>query len=244
LFKKANQFFGLLSLFTQSNLLYFMKFTLLITFLICIGSFSTNAIAQDISADSLLADLNAEVKPEELLPKRMMLTQRMFWGEKGLLRLTHIAPELSIENRQKELKIRRNMFKIHQAVGIATAVGMLAQGFLGAKVYRYDFTEGSFEKYDKLRNFHSGLATGINIAYGTTALMAFTSPPKQINRKGISNMKVHKALSYIHLTGMITTNVLSGRIKENVKLKPLHRAAAYTTFGSFAAAIAIIKFEF
>jgi hypothetical protein len=221
-----------------------MKYSYLMFFLIFLGSFSNPVCAQDISADSLLADLNAEVKPEELLPKRMMLTQRAFWGEKGLLRITHIAPELTIENRQKELKVRRNMFKIHQAVGIATAVGMLAQGFLGAKVYNYDFTTGTTEKYDKLRNFHTGLATGINVAYGTTALMAFTSPPKQINRKGISNMGVHKALSYIHLTGMITTNVLSGKIKENFKLKPYHRAAAYTTFGTFAAAIAIIKFEF
>jgi hypothetical protein len=221
-----------------------MKYTFLITFLICIGSFFNNVRAQDTSADSLLANLGSEVKTEELLPKRMMLTQRALWGEKGLLRLTHIVPELTIENRQKELKIRRNMFKIHQAVGIATAVGMLAQGFLGAKVYRYDFSKGTTEKYDKLKNFHSGLATGINIAYGTTALMSFTSPPKQINRKGISNMGVHKALSYIHLTGMITTNILSDKIKENYKLKPYHRAAAYTTFGAYAAAIAIIKFEF
>jgi hypothetical protein len=221
-----------------------MKFFVFLICLFCLSFASTFSFGQDTSADSLLADLTADVKPEELLPKKMMLTQRAFWGQKGLLRITHIAPKLTVENRQKELRVRRNMFKVHQAVGIATAVGMLAQGFLGAKIYKYDFTNSTFEKYDKLRNFHSNLATGINIAYGTTALMAFTAPPKQINRKGVSNIGVHKALSYIHLTGMITTNVLSDKIKSNDKLKPYHRAAAYTTFASFAAAIAIIKFEF
>ncbi len=214
---------------------------LLIAFLLLI---SNSIFAQTENADSLLNALSSEIQTESLLPERMMITQRAFWGEKGLFRITHIAPKLTVENRQKELKIRRNMFKVHQAVGILTFAGMLTQGVLGSKMYNYDFTNKSFEKYDKLRNTHSGLAKGINIAYGTTALMSFMSPPKQINRKGISNMKVHKALSYVHLSGMIATNVLSNKVKENPNLKPYHRAAAYTTFVAYAAAIAIIKFEF
>ena len=217
-----------------------MKYFLMALVLFCYG----NVCAQTENADSLLNALSSEVQTENLLPERMILTQRVFWGEKGLFRVAHIAPKLTIENRQRELRVRRNMFKVHQAVGILTFAGMLTQGFLGAKMYDYDFTTKPFEKYDKLKNIHSGVAKGINVAYGTTALMAFMSPPKQINRKGISNMKVHKALSYIHLSGMITTNVLSGKIKENPNLKPYHRAAAYTTFAAYAAAIAIIKFEF
>ncbi len=206
--------------------------------------YSVFAFSQTENADSLLNSLSSEIQTENLLPERMMLSQRVFWGEKGLFRVTHIAPKLTIENRQKELRVRRNMFKVHQAVGILTFAGMLTQGVLGAKIYNFDFTNNDISKYNNLKNLHSNLATGINVAYGTTALMAFMSPPKQINRKGISNMKVHKALSYIHLSGMITTNILSDKIKGNPNLKPYHRAAAYTTFAAYAAAIAIIKFEF
>jgi hypothetical protein len=43
---------------------------------------------------------------------------------------------------------------------------------------------------------------------------------------------------------MITTNVLGNRIYNNFEVnKALHRTAAFTTFGAYAAAIAIIKFE-
>ena len=34
----------------------------------------------------------------------MIFTQKLFWGEKGLLRKTGIAP-LNLENREKELQL-------------------------------------------------------------------------------------------------------------------------------------------
>jgi hypothetical protein len=40
---------------------------------------------------------------------------------------------------------------------------------------------------------------------------------------------------------MIATNILAGQIQSNYKLRPVHRAAAYTTFASFAAAMLVIK---
>lgn len=202
-------------------------------------------IAQEMSVDSLLNDLEMQsVDNSTLLPEKMLFTQRAFWGENGLYRKMNIAPPLTAENRQRELKIRRNMFKVHQAMGLLTAAGMLAQGVLGSKMYGYDFSTGSATEYDKILKTHKAVATGINIGYTTTALMAFTAPPVQIRREGVTNIGVHKVLSYIHLSGMIATNVLSKQIKKNPELKPYHRAAALTTFGTFATAIAIIKFEF
>lgn len=195
--------------------------------------------AQVVDADSLLADLDTTTQHAKLLPDKMLVTQRIFWGEKGLYRKVGLAPALTPENRAKELKIRRTMFKIHQAMGLLTAAGMLAQGFLGAKLYA-----ATGDDYTRIRRAHEATAMGINIAYGTTALMAFTAPPGMINRKGISNIKVHKYLSFVHLTGMITTNVLAHKTAENYKLKPYHRAAAYTTFGAYFAAMAVLKFEF
>ncbi|MGL4629805.1 MAG: hypothetical protein ACRCVT_01270 [Leadbetterella sp.] len=205
--------------------------------------FSLISFAQDTSADSLLAELSTAQAPEKLLPDRMLLSQRVFWGQNGLFRKVHIAPALTAENRQKELRVRRNMFKIHQAVGIATAAGMLVQGILGSRMYNFDFENKDYSKYEKMVNAHKAVATGINISYGTTALMAFMSPPKQIHRKGVSNMGVHRVLSYVHLSGMITTNVLANRIDDE-KTKKAHKYVGMSTFVAYAAAIAIIKFEF
>lgn len=196
-----------------------------------------SGFSQELEADSLLQSLSISEEPQSLLPERMLITQRMLWGQNGLYRKIGIAPKvLTNETRAKELKIRRTMFRIHQAMGLATAAAMVAQGLVGAKLY----TNYS----DKTKQLHEGLATGLNIGYATTALMAFTSPPPFINRKKFDNIKLHKYLSYIHLTGMISTNVLAGKINEKPSLKPVHRAAAYTTFGAYMLAIATIKFEF
>ena len=56
------------------------------------------------SQDDLLNDLLKEHdSTTELLPKKMLLTQRVLWGEKGLMR--PISP-LNSTNREKELKLR------------------------------------------------------------------------------------------------------------------------------------------
>jgi len=209
------------------------------SFLLFLIVLSISSFAQTVTGDSLLSDLETATEQPKLLPDKMLLSQRIFWGEKGLYRKIGIAPELTAENRAKELKVRRTMFKIHQAVGLLTAAGMLAQGFLGAKLY-----SAGGDNYTRIKKAHEATAMGINIAYATTALMAFTAPPALVNRKGVSNIKIHKYLSYVHLTGMITTNVLARQISENFKLKPYHRAAAYTTFGAYFASIIILKFEF
>jgi hypothetical protein len=172
----------------------------------------------------------------------MLITQRMLWGHNGLYRKVGIAPKtLTAESRESELKARRNMFRIHQAVGLATAVGMLAQGIVGSRLYK----PGNYT--DRLKNTHEGIGTGINIGYITTALMSFAAPPPMVNRKKFDNIKLHKILSYVHLSGMIATNVLSQQIDGSsnpANIKKWHRTAAFTTFGAYTAAIATIKFEF
>lgn len=200
------------------------------------------ANAQISAADSLLMDLTTteKVSSESLLPDRMLITQRMLWGQNGLYRKVGIAPRvLNSESREKELKIRRTMFRIHQGIGLATAGAMIAQGFIGSRLYN---NKGEF---NKIKDLHENMAAGINIGYATTALMSFTAPPPFINRKKFDNIKLHKILSYVHLSGMITTNVLANRIENNFKVnKPLHRAVAFGTFGAYALAIASIKMEF
>lgn len=202
----------------------------------CLSTFFT--YAQNTQSDSLLLDLENTPQQTKLLPDKMLLSQRLFWGEKGIYRSIGLAPKLTIANREKELKIRRNMFKVHQAVGFLTAAGMIAQGLLGAKLYNPDTYS------DKLKSAHKATGLGVQIGYATTALMAFTAPPALVNRKGISNIKVHRYLSYVHLTGMITTSILGPQIKKDYTLKPYHRAAAYTSFAAYLGSMIVLKFEF
>jgi len=190
-------------------------------------------------ADSLLAELaDSSADAQELLPKKIIFTQRAFWGPKGLLRVTNLAP-LTPEGRAKELNIRRTMLVSHQVLGFVTLAGMVAQGILGSQLYN-----AKGDRYARLHNTHEGMATFINYTYGATAILSLTAPPRLPTsgyRKGFSSIKLHKALAVVHLAGMIATNVLAHRIDENYSLKPYHRAAAYTTFASFAAAVIAIK---
>ena len=83
--------------------------------------------------DDLLNDLMAtQDNKTELVPKKMLLTQRVLWGEKGLMR--PIIP-LTPTNREKELKLRRTMLVAHQILGFATLGGMIGQGITGTKLY-------------------------------------------------------------------------------------------------------------
>jgi hypothetical protein len=207
------------------TLKYVQKICLLFGFL-C--SISATAQAQTDSL-SLLDDSSEKMA---LLPDHMTLIQRGLWGEKGLLRITGAAP-LTEAMRTKEMKIRRGMLVAHQVIGFATVAGMVAQGIVGAKLYN--------SNYD-VKNLHEVLGVAVNTGYFTTAGLALFTPPPLISRKqGINSIKVHKALAYLHFSGMILTNVLADKAS-NPTWKPIHRAAAFTAFGAYAAAVVSIKF--
>lgn len=199
----------------------------------------TTRVAAPTAADSLLTELfDSSATAQPLLPERMVFTQRAFWGDKGLLRLTGLAP-LNTESRQKELKVRRTMLVSHQVLGFVTLAGFVAQGILGANLYNAKGND-----YTRLRNAHQAVGTAVNISYATTALLSLTAPPPLIGKRerGLNSIKLHKYLAIVHLTGMVATNILAKQIERNYELKPYHRAAAYTTFGAFAAAVIVIKF--
>jgi len=194
-------------------------------------SISLNVGAQTDSLD-LLLQLGSE-EPIELIPKRMIFTQRMLWGEKGLMRTLKVAP-LTDHGRETELKIRRGMLVTHQVLGFATLAGMVAQGIVGAKLYSGDY---------KIKELHEGLGTAVNITYFTTAGLSLFTPPPLISRqvKGLNGIKMHKTLAVVHLSAMIAANLLSDSAGDP-KIKPLHRAAAFTAFGSFFGAMLVMKF--
>jgi hypothetical protein len=194
-------------------------------------SISLNVGAQTDSLD-LLLQLGSE-EPVELIPKRMIFTQRMLWGEKGLMRTLKVAP-LTDHGRETELKIRRGMLVTHQVLGFATLAGMVAQGIVGSKLYDGDY---------KIKDLHEGLGTAVNITYFTTAGLSLFTPPPLISRqvKGLNGIKMHKSLAVVHLSAMIATNLLADSAGDP-KIKPLHRATAFTAFGSFFGAMLVMKF--
>jgi hypothetical protein len=126
-------------------------------------------------------------------------------------------------------------------LGFVTLAGFVAQGILGGKLYKAKGLD-----YSRIKGQHETMATIINFSYGTTALMSLTAPPglpTTSRKRGFSSIKLHRALAILHLTGMVTTNILSHKVGKNPELKPYHRAAAYTTFGAYAAAIIAIKLK-
>ena len=174
---------------------------------------------------------NEEIKEsEKLLPKKMVFTQSILWGKNGLFRKTGIS-KLNKGQRIKELKIRKVMLKSHQIIGYLTLAGMIAQGILGGKLYN------NWER--NLYNTHKTVGNIVTASYFTGAGLSLFAPPPLVNRKveGFNSIKAHKILATIHLSGMVATNYFS---KKNTDF---HKYSAYTTFGSYFAAVVVFKFK-
>lgn len=180
--------------------------------------------------DALLESLFVEemTMEEQLLPQKMIFTQSLLWGKKGLFRKTGIS-KLSLEQREKELKVRNVMLKSHQIIGYLTLAGMVAQGIMGGKLYNGDY---------KLYDAHKTLGEWVTVSYFTGAGLSLFAPPPLVRKKvkGFNSIKAHKWLAYVHFSGMIATNVWS---KED---RDWHKYAAYTTFASYATAVLVFKF--
>ncbi len=207
--------------------MYKLIFKIIIVFSLLIPS--ENFSQEKELFDLIITDENAT---PELLPKKMIFTQKFFWGENGILRKTGIAP-LNLENREKELKLRRSMLKTHQILGYITLGAMVAQGFIGGELYN-----ATGDRYNSLYKTHKNMSKVVNVGYFTGAALSLFSPPPIVNKKtkGFSSIKAHRFLSNIHFSAMVVTNMVADRNKK------AHKAAAYTAFASYATAVIVFKF--
>ena len=196
-----------------------------ILFIFILFSISINYSQEKEDLFNLISE---EEKQIELLPERMVFTQSLLWGKNGLFRKTGIS-DLNIQNRERELKIRKNMLNAHQVIGYITLASMVAQGIIGGKLYNGD---------ESLRNTHKTMGNIVNIGYFTGAGLSLFAPPPLINKKvqGFNSIKAHKILATIHFSAMVATNHFKDRNKDT------HKAAAYTAFASYATAVLVIKF--
>ena len=125
------------------------------------------AINYSQEKEDLFSLISEEQNQIELLPERMVFTQSLLWGKNGLFRKTGISP-LNIENREKELKIRKTMLTAHQVLGYVTLASMVAQGIIGGKLYNGQ---------DDLYNTHKTMGNIVNVGYFTGAGLSLFAPP-------------------------------------------------------------------
>ena len=194
---------------------------------------SINCFAQDFTEE--FENLINTEKPS-LLPEKMLITQRILWGEEGLFRKTGIA-KLSIENREKELIVREKMLKAHQIIGYITFAGMIYQGILGGKLYNGDYS---------VYNTHKTLGKIVSASYFTGAGLSLFTPPPLVSREreGLNNIKLHKILANVHVPAMIVTNIYADKQHGNRSHKEIHKASAYTAVASYTLAMFTIIFDF
>lgn len=207
----------------------FNTYLSLITMFVVISGIQAQDFAKEF--ESLI---NQE-KPS-LLPEKMLITQRVLWGEKGLLRKTGIV-KLSLENREKELIVREKMLKAHQIIGYITFAGMIYQGILGGKLYN-----GDYSVYET----HKTLGKVVTATYFTGAGLSLFTPPPLVSRKkeGLSNIRLHKILANVHVPAMIVTNIYADKQQGNRSHKKIHKASAYTAVASYTLAMFTIIFDF
>ncbi len=172
-----------------------------------------------------------------LLPKNISFMEKDLWGENGLFRTTGLAAPLSIDSRKSELKLRRGMLTAHFLGGLVTLTSMLAAAYYGQRVIDYN-TRGD-------RNRHQLFVLTTIISYSATGALAVLSPPPLIRRDEISTISIHKALAWVHFTGMVVTPILGGFIGRRMtrsQTARFHQASAYVTTAAMAASLIVITF--
>ena len=174
--------------------------------------------------DLIITDENAV---PDLLPEKMMFSQRILWGKKGILRKTGLAP-LNLKSREKELKLRQSIVKTQQVMEYITLGSMITQVIIGDRYYG---------GYDSFHKAYKTVGTITNVSYFTTSALTLFSPPPVISKKtkGFSS-GANKFFSNIHFAAMILTNVVDDNNKK------AHKAAVYTAFATYLTAEIVFKF--
>ncbi len=144
---------------------------------------------------------------------------------------------------QALLDKRTHMLKIHQRMGLITAIPLLAT--LATSV-----NAGGKSTSTTDRNVHLALGAVTGDLYFITAYYAIRAPrvPGTETRGPI---RVHKALAWIHGPGMILTPIL-GAMAYNQKsngekvhgIASAHGPVAIVTAGAFGAALVAVSFKF
>lgn len=146
-------------------------------------------------------------------------------------------------HEQAVLDRRSHMLRIHQKMGLITAVPLIATVFAGAGAAGKSTSSST-------RDLHAALGGTTAALYFTTASFAIFAPKiKGTETRG--PIRVHKALAWIHGPGMILTPIL-GEMAFNQKsngekvhgIASAHGAVAIITAGAYGAALLAVSVKF
>ena len=149
------------------------------------------------------------------------------------------------EHKQALLDKRTHMLKVHQRLGLITAIPITAACIAGAGAVP---DRGNYNNTTS-RDVHVGIA-GLAIAmYGATAYYAAAAPRVEDHTASKGGIKLHKYLIYIHAPGMVLTPILgymafnqdnSGQRVHGIA--SAHSAVALTTAIAYGASILAVSY--
>ena len=158
-----------------------------------------------------LVSINAQDQLDIRNPEYMPFHTKILWGENGLVKKMNLAPK----TRKKELELRVKMLQTHQKLALVS---------LGLLAYQYslglELADGDYSNLSNHRTFSKVTWS----AYMASASLSYFAPPALVYEKRVSSMKIHRWLSYLHFTGMMSIPVLGKNISSST-----NRLAAIST---------------
>jgi carboxypeptidase family protein len=137
---------------------------------------------------------------------------------------------------QARLDKRSHMLKLHQRYGLIATIPLLATVISGGSAGGKSTSSGS-------RNLHAALGLTSVTLYSISAYYAIAAPHIPGTQTS-GNTRWHKALAWVHGTGMILTPILGGMAYQQRKngekvhgAASAHGAVAVTTVVAYAAAM-------
>jgi len=144
---------------------------------------------------------------------------------------------------QARLDKRTHMLKIHQKMGLITAVPLAATIITG-------FGAGGHQTSSSTRDLHVALGGTTAALYFTTAYFAIRAP-KISGTETRGPIRVHKALAWIHGTGMVLTPILGimafqqkSRGEHIHGIAQAHGPVAIITGAAYGAALLSVSVKF
>lgn len=150
--------------------------------------------------------------------------------------------QLKSDLSQKDLDKREDMLRIHQLLGVATAIPMTTAYVLGF------VTSGNVANGDTNTGLHATLGLTTAALYATTACFeAFAPKPK--TKKHTGNTAIHEALSWVHLPLMVMVPLTGDMIDDRLanhqplgNLPTVHGAMATVLVASYLTSLAVMTF--
>ncbi len=144
---------------------------------------------------------------------------------------------------QARLDKRTHMLKIHQKMGLITAVPLAATIITG-------FGAGGHQTSSSTRDLHAALGGTTAALYFTTAYFAIRAP-RISGTETRGPIRLHKALAWVHGTGMVLTPMLGimafqqkSRGERIHGIAQAHGAVAVITGAAYGAALLSVSVKF